>query len=120
MAIEDVGSARISFLLDQEVRVRFSGFRNTDDEWVNVRRGVRERSIPLEPSECHRVKFRDLVLCFQDREAQSIYFDAHIIEIQRHLHDPQSCSCIFRVRYDHDGTEENVGLERICCRPMQH
>jgi hypothetical protein len=49
----------------QEVRVRFAGFRNTDDEWVNVRRAVRERSIPLESSECQRVKVGDLVLCFQ-------------------------------------------------------
>lgn len=54
-----------SWFAIQEVRVRFAGFRNTDDEWVNVRRAVRERSIPLEPSECQRVKVGDLVLCFQ-------------------------------------------------------
>lgn len=49
----------------QEVRVRFAGFRNVEDEWVNVKRGVRERSIPLEPSECQRVKVGDLVLCYR-------------------------------------------------------
>ena len=32
---------------------------------MNVKRGVRERSIPLEHSECHKVKVGDLVLCFQ-------------------------------------------------------
>ena len=32
---------------------------------MNVKRGVRERSIPLEHSECHKVKLGDLVLCFQ-------------------------------------------------------
>lgn len=52
-------------LVSQEVRVRFSGFGKEEDEWVNVRTGVRERSIPLEPSECEKVKVGDLVLCFQ-------------------------------------------------------
>lgn len=52
-------------MLLQEVRVRFAGFRKEDDEWVNVERGVRERSIPLEPSECDRVNVGDLVLCFR-------------------------------------------------------
>ena len=51
--------------ISQEVRVRFAGFGKEDDEWVNVKRGVRVRSIPLEPSECHKVKVGDLVLCFQ-------------------------------------------------------
>lgn len=49
----------------QEVRVRFAGFGREDDEWVNVRRAVRDRSIPLEDSECHKLKVGDLVLCFQ-------------------------------------------------------
>lgn len=51
--------------VSQEVRVRFSGFGKEEDEWVNVRTGVRERSIPLEPSECDKVNVGDLVLCFQ-------------------------------------------------------
>ena len=42
--------------ISQEVRVRFAGFGKEDDEWVNVKRGVRE---------CHKVKVGDLVLCFQ-------------------------------------------------------
>ncbi|KAB5574285.1 hypothetical protein DKX38_001479 [Salix brachista] len=88
-----------------EVRVRFAGFRNTDDEWVNVRRAVRERSIPLEPSECQRVKVGDLVLCFQEREERAVYCDAHVLEINRQLHDINSCRCTFVVRYDHDDIE---------------
>ncbi|KAF5726860.1 protein SAWADEE HOMEODOMAIN 1 [Tripterygium wilfordii] len=100
-----------------EVRVRFSGFSNADDEWVNVKRAVRERSIPLEPSECRRVKVGDLVLCFQERPEQAVYCDAYVMEIRRHSHDISGCKCIFVVRYDHDNTKEKVHLERICCRP---
>ncbi|KAK4837692.1 hypothetical protein QYF36_007688 [Acer negundo] len=100
-----------------EVRVRFSGFTNTDDEWVNVRHGVRERSIPLEPSECHRVNVGDLILCFQDREDQAVYCDARVLDIRREMHDIGECGCSFFVRYDRDGIEEEVELGRICCRP---
>lgn len=49
----------------KEVRVRFVGFGAEEDEWVNIKKAVRERSIPLEHSECHKVKVGDLVLCFQ-------------------------------------------------------
>ncbi|GAB4850278.1 hypothetical protein Ancab_029576 [Ancistrocladus abbreviatus] len=100
-----------------EVRVRFAGFRNSHDEWVNARKGVRERSIPLEASECHRVKVGDLVLCFQERLDYAVYVDAHVMEIQRRLHDIKGCRCIFVVRYDDDNTEEKVQLNRICRRP---
>ncbi|KAK6264131.1 hypothetical protein SCA6_019565 [Theobroma cacao] len=85
-----------------EVRVRFSGFAKTEDEWVNVEKAVRERSIPLEPSECNMVKIGDLVLCYQDREHYQVYYDAHVVDIQRRVHDVRGCSCIFVVCYDHD------------------
>lgn len=49
----------------QEVRVRFVGFGAEEDEWVNVKKAVRERSLPLEHSECHKVMVGDVVLCFQ-------------------------------------------------------
>ena len=49
----------------QEVRVRFAGFGAEEDEWVNVKKAVRERSVALEHSECQKVKVGDLVLCFQ-------------------------------------------------------
>lgn len=53
------------FHLLKEVRVRFVGFGAEEDEWVNVKNAVRERSIPLEHSECHKLKVGDLVCCFQ-------------------------------------------------------
>ena len=49
----------------KEVRVRFVGFGAEEDEWVNIKQAVRERSVPLEHSECQKVKAGDLVLCFQ-------------------------------------------------------
>ena len=49
----------------KEVRVRFVGFGAEEDEWVSIKKAVRERSIPLEHSECHMVNVGDLVLCFQ-------------------------------------------------------
>ncbi|KAF8393433.1 hypothetical protein HHK36_021677 [Tetracentron sinense] len=102
---------------EPEVRVRFVGFGAEEDEWVNVKKAVRLRSLPLEPSECRKVKAGDLVLCFQERRDQAIYYDAHVVEVQRRLHDIRGCRCIFLVRYDHDNTEEKVRLRRICCRP---
>lgn len=32
---------------------------------MNVKNAVRERSVPLEHSECHKVQVGDLVCCFQ-------------------------------------------------------
>ncbi|KAG7591755.1 SAWADEE domain [Arabidopsis thaliana x Arabidopsis arenosa] len=100
-----------------EVRVRFSGFDNRHDEWVNVKTSVRERSIPVEPSECGRVNVGDLLLCFQEREDQALYCDGHVVNIKRGIHDHGRCNCVFLVRYDLDNTEEPLGLERICRRP---
>ncbi|KAF8086909.1 hypothetical protein N665_0609s0039 [Sinapis alba] len=102
-----------------EVRVRFSGFDNQHDEWVNVKTSVRERSIPVEPSECGRVKVGDLLLCFQDREDEALYCDAHVVNIKRGSHDHRSCNCVFFVRYEFDDTEEQLGLESICRRPEE-
>nr|XP_011466662.1 PREDICTED: protein SAWADEE HOMEODOMAIN HOMOLOG 1-like [Fragaria vesca subsp. vesca] len=104
----------------QEVRIRYAGFGREEDEWVNVRRAVRDRSIPLEESECHEVKVGDLILCFQEREDEAVYCDAHVVEIQRNLHDQTGCRCIFVVRFDHDKSKEQVLLGRICCRPSQY
>lgn len=49
----------------QEVLVRFVSLGSEEDEWVNIRKAVRERSVTLEHSECNKVKVGDLVLCFQ-------------------------------------------------------
>ncbi|KAK4425970.1 protein SAWADEE HOMEODOMAIN1 [Sesamum alatum] len=100
-----------------EVRVRYVGFGAEEDEWVNVRESLRERSVSLEHSECGKVKVGDLVVCFQEIQDQARYFDAHVIEIQRRLHDIRGCRCLFLIRYDHDNTEEKVRLRRLCCRP---
>lgn len=51
--------------MHQEVRVRFQGFGMEEDEWVNVRRCVRQRSLPCEAAECVAVLQGDLILCFQ-------------------------------------------------------
>ncbi|XP_059457315.1 protein SAWADEE HOMEODOMAIN HOMOLOG 1 [Corylus avellana] len=110
---------RVASRGELEVRVRFAGFGKHEDEWVNVKRAVRERSIPLEPSECSRVKVGDLVLCFQEREDHAVYCDAYVVEIQRKLHDIRGCRCTFVVRYDHDNTLEKVQLGWICGRPTQ-
>lgn len=49
----------------KEVRVRYVGFGSEEDEWINIKKAIRERSIPIEHSECGKVKVGDLVLCFQ-------------------------------------------------------
>ncbi|KAK2661286.1 hypothetical protein Ddye_007819 [Dipteronia dyeriana] len=100
-----------------EVRVRFVGFGAEEDEWINIKRSVRQRSVPLEPSHCPKLKVGDLVLCLQERRDQAIYYDAHIVNIQRRMHDIRGCRCIYLVRYNHDNTEEKVRLRRLCCRP---
>lgn len=58
-------SCLILVLLIQEVLVRFAGFGPEEDEWVNVRKHVRQRSLPCESSECVAVLPGDLILCFQ-------------------------------------------------------
>lgn len=49
----------------QEMKVRFGGFNEDEDEWVDVKTGIRQRSLPCEASECVGVLPGDLVLCFQ-------------------------------------------------------
>nr|GMD92509.1 protein SAWADEE HOMEODOMAIN HOMOLOG 2 isoform X3 [Ipomoea batatas] len=102
---------------DPEVLVRFAGFGAEEDEWVNVRRNVRQRSLPCESSECVAVLPGDLILCFQEGKEQALYFDAHVLDAQRRRHDVRGCRCRFLVRYDHDQSEEIVPLRKICRRP---
>ncbi|KAK9069738.1 hypothetical protein SSX86_010132 [Deinandra increscens subsp. villosa] len=101
-----------------EVRVRFSGFSHDQDEWVNVRSGIRERSIPLEASECHKVKVNDLLLCYRANEDHALYSDAHVIRIERQLHDKDNCTCTFLVRFEYDNAEVELKCSEICCRPF--
>lgn len=102
---------------EPEVRVRYQGFGPEEDEWVNVKKAVRERSIPLESSECRKVEIGDLVLCYRERSDHAMYFDAHVLDIERKLHDIRGCRCLFLVKYDHDQLEEKVHLRRLCRRP---
>lgn len=102
---------------ESEARVRYAGFGAEDDEWVNVKKNIRERSLPIEHSECGKLKVGDLVVCFQESGEMARYFDAHILGIQQKMHDIRGCRCLFLIRYDHDSTEERVQLKRLCCRP---
>ncbi|KAL8255903.1 hypothetical protein R6Q59_030970 [Mikania micrantha] len=99
-----------------EVLVRYADFGKEEDEWVDVK-NVRERSIPLEPSECNKVMVGDTLLCFQEKTDQARYYDAQVIDIHRKLHDIRGCRCIFVIRYEHDNSEETVRLKSLCCRP---
>eukprot|EP01018_Ginkgo_biloba_P011761 Gb_03942 [translate_table: standard] len=102
---------------EPEVRVRFAGFGAEEDEWVNVRRAVRQRSLPCEASECVSVLPGDLILCFREGKEQAIYFDARVLDVQRKRHDVRGCRCRFLIRYDHDQSEERVPLRRVYRRP---
>lgn len=102
---------------EAEVLVRFIGFGPEEDEWVNVKTAVRERSISLENSECNLVKVGEYVLCFQERKDQARYYEAHVVNIEKRLHDIRGCRCLFTIKYGHDNTEEKVHLSRLCFRP---
>lgn len=100
-----------------EVKVRFNGFGADDDEWVNVRTGVRQRSLPCEASECVSVLPGDLILCFKEGSEQALYFDAHVLEVDRRRHDIRGCRCRFLVQYNHDESTDIVPLRKVCRRP---
>ncbi|KAK1366994.1 Homeobox domain-containing protein [Heracleum sosnowskyi] len=78
---------------DPEVLVRFAGFGAEEDEWVDIRRHVRQRSLPCESSECVAVLPGDLILCFQEGKEQALYFDAHfeeIVPLRKVCHRPET------------------------------
>lgn len=53
-----------------------------------------------------RLALKIACLCYtQESQDQAIYYDAHVVEIQRKMHDIRGCRCIFLVRYNHDNTE---------------
>lgn len=53
--------------------MRFEGFGADEDEWVNVKKFIRQRSIPLESSQCKSIIEGDLVLCFRVSGSQFSY-----------------------------------------------
>lgn len=55
----------IYFVLFQEVQVWFSGFGAEEEEWINVCKSVRLRSLPCIATECVDVLPGDLILCYQ-------------------------------------------------------
>ncbi|XP_057452879.1 protein SAWADEE HOMEODOMAIN HOMOLOG 1-like [Lotus japonicus] len=118
--IEEFLNFRYSRTGELEVRVRYAGYGRLDDEWVNVKKKrIRDRSIPLAPSKCHKVKDGDLVLCLQKKDNYALYFDARVARIHRRLHDATDCKCIFTVRFLHDNSEEEIDWKGICYRPIQ-
>ncbi|KAF3659857.1 hypothetical protein FXO37_13765 [Capsicum annuum] len=94
-----------------EALVRFVGFEPGEDEWVNVRKAIRERSVALEDSECNKVRVGDLILCFQEGKNQAKYLEAHVIEIQKRFHDIRGCRCLFGIRYTCDDTKWLLPLD---------
>ncbi|XP_051186902.1 protein SAWADEE HOMEODOMAIN HOMOLOG 1 [Lolium perenne] len=100
-----------------EVRVRFNGFGAEEDEWINVKKAIRQQSIPLESSECRTIVKGDLVLCFKESNDDALHFDAHVTDIQRKQHDIRGCRCVFHVQYIHDQSQEMVNLKRLSRRP---
>ncbi|XP_057985869.1 protein SAWADEE HOMEODOMAIN HOMOLOG 1-like [Hevea brasiliensis] len=80
---------------EADVHVRFAGFGAEKDERINIKNAVRKRSDPLEHSECHKVQVGDPVCCFQERRDQAIYYDVHVINIQRRMYDIKGCRCFF-------------------------
>ncbi|KAI5669179.1 hypothetical protein M9H77_19032 [Catharanthus roseus] len=102
---------------EAEVLVRFIGFGPEEDEWINVKTAVRERSISLENSECNLVQVGDYVLCFQEQKDQARYHEAHVVGIEKRMHDIRGCRCLFTIKYDHENIQEKVHLNRLCFRP---
>ncbi|EMS59785.1 hypothetical protein TRIUR3_26092 [Triticum urartu] len=98
---------------DPEVLVRFCWLGPEEDEWIDVCKGVRLRSL-----QCVAVLPGDLILCFKEGKEQACYFDAHVLQVQRRRHDIRGCRCRFLVCYDHDHSEEFVPLSKVCRRPM--
>ena len=50
--------------------MRFEGFGAGEDEWVNIKKSIRQRSLPLDSSQCRSISEGDLVLCFRVRVSQ--------------------------------------------------
>ncbi|XWS28044.1 hypothetical protein CRYUN_Cryun25bG0032000 [Craigia yunnanensis] len=90
--------------VDPEVLVRFAGFGPEEDVWVNIRKHVRQRSLPCEATECVAVLPGDLILCFQVK-TRLFTLMPHVLDAQRQRHDVRGCCCRFLVRYDHDQSE---------------
>ncbi|VAI63974.1 unnamed protein product [Triticum turgidum subsp. durum] len=105
-------SHRFTETRDPELLVRFTWLGPEEDEWVDVQKCVRLRSL-----QCVAVLPGDLILCFKEGKDQAQYFDAHVLQVQRRTHDVRGCRCRFLVCYDHDRSEEFVPLSKVCRQP---
>ncbi|MCO5612852.1 hypothetical protein L7F22_067123 [Adiantum nelumboides] len=120
-----VGTEVLKFLLllisagckFQEIRVRFDGYDAADDEWVNMRTSIRERSLPCEASDCVYILPGDLTLCFKEGSEHALHFDALVLEVDRRRHDVRGCRCRFLVQYVCDGSKDVLPLRKVCRRP---
>ena len=66
IVVANIKSSLTYFHVLQEVRLRFVGFGAKEDEWVGVKdSSIRVRSLPFEHAKVGKLKFGDLVLCFQ-------------------------------------------------------
>ncbi|KAJ7535657.1 hypothetical protein O6H91_12G041800 [Diphasiastrum complanatum] len=108
---------RMSSSGDPEILVRYVGFGEDEDEWLDLKSSVRQRSLPCEGFECVAVLSGDLILCYQEGSEHALYYDAQVVDVQRRRHDIRGCRCRFWVRYQHDLSEEVVPLRKVCRRP---
>ena len=42
---------------------------------------------------------------YQEGKEQALYYEAHVLDVQRRRHDVRGCRCRFLVLYDHDQFE---------------
>lgn len=100
-----------------EVRVRFAGYGPEDDEWVDVRSAVRQRSLACEESDCTSIFPGEMVLCFLEGTKQALFYDAYVVDVERRKHDIRGCRCRFLVQYEHNGSMGILPLKQLCRRP---
>jgi hypothetical protein len=96
----------------KEARVRYHGFSKDEDEWINVKDGVRQRSIPLEASECHKVKEGHLVLCFLVMDSSLFY--CTYINIVSGVHVIDAVLCTRQILFAHTTRHEQWERNFLC------
>ncbi|GJM99801.1 hypothetical protein PR202_ga16936 [Eleusine coracana subsp. coracana] len=73
-----------------EVMVHFVGLRAEDDEWVDVRTCVRQRSLPCQATECACIVRGDLVLCFQFHYILYYFLKQEIVPLRKLCRRPET------------------------------
>ncbi|CAI0409046.1 unnamed protein product [Linum tenue] len=75
--------------------IQFEAKSSKDGAWYDVELFLCNRKLPS----------GDL-----ERKDYAMYYDAHVTEIQRKLHDIRGCRCIFKIRYNHDNVEVRISI----------